>query len=242
MGDISLHFFDHLLMFIMGIVMPALSVLSARQGLEGIEITPEFKKSIYRNNSLFLSTGTLIILLVWISSGRDYQQLGLRPIPEDANPLWIYPLGAFILFYIFDLLHTAFSSKERSETIERWKRLMPFMPSTWREFYWFIGVSITAGVCEEIMFRGYIMNYILAACKGQTFAVPLAILIPAVVFGISHAYQGGKAVVKVVLMAVLFGYVFIFTGSIIWLIIIHILVDIFSSLAGVLLIREDTAT
>ena len=90
------------------------------------------------------------------------------------------------------------------------------------------------------MFRGFIMNYILAAFKGQTFAVPFAILIPAVVFGISHAYQGGKAVFKVVLMAVLFGYVFIFTGSILWLIFIHVLVDIISSLAGVLLTREKT--
>lgn len=229
-------------MFIMGIVMPALSILSARQGLEGIEITPEFKKSIYRNNSLFLWTATLIILLVWVSSGRDYRLIGLQPIPEDANPLWIYSLGAFILFYIFDLLHTAFSSKERNETIERWKRLMPFMPSNWKEFYWFVGVSITAGVCEEIMFRGYIMNYILAAFKGQTFAIPLAILVPAVVFGMSHAYQGGKAVFKVVLMAVLFGYVFIFTGSILWLIIVHVLVDIISSLAGVLLIGEKTSS
>ena len=82
------------------------------------------------------------------------------------------------------------------------------------------------------------MNYILAAFQGQTFAVPLAIFLPALIFGISHAYQGAKAVFKVVLMAVLFGYIFLFTGSILWLILIHILVDIVSSVAGILIIKD----
>jgi membrane protease YdiL (CAAX protease family) len=47
-------------------------------------------------------------------------------------------------------------------------------------------VSVTAGVCEEIVFRGYLQRQ-LAALTGSVTA---GILLQAVAFGISHGYQG----------------------------------------------------
>jgi membrane protease YdiL (CAAX protease family) len=47
-------------------------------------------------------------------------------------------------------------------------------------------VSVTAGVCEEIVFRGYLQRQ-LAALTGSVTA---GILLQAIAFGISHGYQG----------------------------------------------------
>ena len=47
-------------------------------------------------------------------------------------------------------------------------------------------VSITAGLCEEIVFRGYLQRQ-LAALTGSVIA---GILLQAIAFGISHGYQG----------------------------------------------------
>ena len=47
-------------------------------------------------------------------------------------------------------------------------------------------VSVTAGACEEIVFRGYLQRQ-LAALTGSITA---GILLQAIAFGISHGYQG----------------------------------------------------
>jgi len=47
-------------------------------------------------------------------------------------------------------------------------------------------VSVTAGLCEEIVFRGYLQRQ-LAALTGSVTA---GILLQAIAFGISHGYQG----------------------------------------------------
>jgi membrane protease YdiL (CAAX protease family) len=47
-------------------------------------------------------------------------------------------------------------------------------------------VSVTAGVCEEIVFRGYLQRQFAAL----TGSVTAGILLQAIAFGISHGYQG----------------------------------------------------
>lgn len=49
-----------------------------------------------------------------------------------------------------------------------------------------IALSITAGICEETIFRGYLQRQFMAMTKN----VPAGIFISAVVFGAGHAYQG----------------------------------------------------
>jgi len=53
-------------------------------------------------------------------------------------------------------------------------------------------LSITAGICEETLYRGYLQRQFMAMTK----SAPLGILLAAVAFGASHSYQGWyKAVV-----------------------------------------------
>ena len=52
-------------------------------------------------------------------------------------------------------------------------------------------VSIVAGFSEEVVFRGYLQRQFTAL----TGSAPLAILLQAIVFGISHGYQGPKSMV-----------------------------------------------
>lgn len=237
MGDIQLNFFDHLIMFVVCIVLPSMAIMGSRHAFDSIDITPELKKMIYRNNSLFLWTATLLVLIVWISSGRTLPALGIKKIVPDASPYWTYFILAFLVFYIADIIRGVVTEEARKNTIKKWKKHTPFMPSNWNEFFWFIGVALTAGICEEVIFRGYMINYMLTAFKSYSIAVPLSVTLPAVIFGVSHAYQGEKAVLKVVVMAILFGFVFILTGSILLLIALHTLVDLVSSLAGLWLIN-----
>ena len=61
---------------------------------------------------------------------------------------------------------------------------------------------------------------------------PAAVVISSVIFALLHAYQGFWATVKITALAVLFGFIFIMTESLIPVIIIHFLVDFIGGLVA----------
>jgi membrane protease YdiL (CAAX protease family) len=62
-------------------------------------------------------------------------------------------------------------------------------------------VSISAGICEEIVFRGYFQRQFAAYTNSMTGAVVLQGL----VFGLGHSYQGMKQVVIISVLGMLYG-------------------------------------
>lgn len=65
---------------------------------------------------------------------------------------------------------------------------------------WFL-VSVTAGITEEFLFRGYLQRQFLALTKSPHAAVVLQ----AIVFGSVHMYQGWKGAVGITFYGALFG-------------------------------------
>jgi hypothetical protein len=91
----------------------------------------------------------------------------------------------------------------------------------------FFFVSLTAGVCEEFVFRGVafaICHYLL-----PDISIYLVPLIPGVIFGIAHIYQGITGVVKTGVTGIILGYIYAATGSLITVIIVHFVIDLQSS-------------
>lgn len=62
-------------------------------------------------------------------------------------------------------------------------------------------LAISAGICEETVFRGYLQQQL----AGWTGSVPLGILGQAVLFGAGHVYQGPKKVVVIAVWGGVFG-------------------------------------
>jgi membrane protease YdiL (CAAX protease family) len=62
-------------------------------------------------------------------------------------------------------------------------------------------MSMTAGFCEELIYRGYLQRQLLAL----TGSAALAVMLQAVIFGAGHWYQGGKKVIIISVLGVLFG-------------------------------------
>jgi membrane protease YdiL (CAAX protease family) len=59
-----------------------------------------------------------------------------------------------------------------------------------------IVVSIVAGACEEIVFRGYLQPQL-----------PIGVVAQAIVFGVSHGYQGVRSIINITAIGLLFGVV-----------------------------------
>lgn len=75
------------------------------------------------------------------------------------------------------------------------------LPQTHLEVVLWILTSLTAGICEEIIFRGYLQRQFCA----WVGTVPAGVLLSAVVFGAGHLYQGSKQAIVIAVYGVLFG-------------------------------------
>lgn len=81
------------------------------------------------------------------------------------------------------------------------KTVQGLLPQTWLEIVLWMALSASAGVCEEIVFRGYFQKQFQAI----TGSIALAVVLQALIFGAGHAYQGMKQVVVISVLGVLYG-------------------------------------
>jgi len=75
------------------------------------------------------------------------------------------------------------------------------LPHTSGEIAVYFLLTVTAGVCEEIIFRGYFQRQFSAWFKNATVAVVLQ----ATIFGAAHGYQGLKLMLVIVVFGTMFG-------------------------------------
>jgi CAAX protease family protein len=111
-------------------------------------------------------------------------------------------------------------------------RNMGFMlPHGGAEITLWLALSVTAGICEEMIFRGYLQRQFMALTK----SVPAGILLSGAAFGAAHAYQGFRMVILIGLYGAMFGILAHWRGSVRPGMIAHVWQDSLSGvLAGVL--------
>ena len=110
----------------------------------------------------------------------------------------VYCIGFVLIMTIGGLLYfTPLIHKINQDVV------LGLLPRTKAEFsLWFL-VSLTAGVCEEVIFRGYLQQQVEAWTRRPV----LAILITGLLFGGLHLYEGAEAIVPLAALGILFGLV-----------------------------------
>jgi len=98
------------------------------------------------------------------------------------------------------------------------------LPQTATEILMWIGLSVSAGAAEEIVFRGYLQRQFAALTKSSWIALAMQALL----FGVSHGYQGIDAMLRITLLAVAFGLMALWRRSLRPGIIAHAWTDIAS--------------
>ena len=107
------------------------------------------------------------------------------------------------------------------------RRLEPmrwFLPVTTAERWWFVAVSVSAGVCEEVVYRGFLLRYLHAGPWALPAGAALAVM--AVAFGLAHLYQGWLGVLTTGLLGLVFGGLFVATGTLLIPIVLHAVIDL----------------
>jgi membrane protease YdiL (CAAX protease family) len=89
-------------------------------------------------------------------------------------------------------------------------RNVSMLPHGGIELTSWIALSVTAGICEVTIFRGYLQRQFMALTKNA----PAGILLSAATFGAAHAYQGFRMVILIGMYGTMFGILAYWRGSI----------------------------
>jgi hypothetical protein len=103
--------------------------------------------------------------------------------------------------------------------------LLRLLPQSAVEKQVFAGLSVTAGFCEEIVFRGFLL-YVLA----QAFGTVAAVTLSSAAFALAHAYQDARGAARAGLIGVILALPPVLSGSLWPSIIAHTAVDLIGGL------------
>ncbi|MEG0513149.1 MAG: CPBP family intramembrane glutamic endopeptidase, partial [Clostridia bacterium] len=140
--------------------------------------------------------------------------------------LFIYQMVSFAISKKYQAsMKAQMDSKKASGSLYN-KTVNNLIPRTKKEKTWFFFTALTAGICEEIVFRGFLL-FLVGALLPATSPYFLVGMI-GVLFGSAHFYQGVRGVCKTAAIGLLFGFLYVCTDSLYPCILLHFLFDISS--------------
>ena len=111
-------------------------------------------------------------------------------------------------------------------------------PQTKLELLAYIALALTAGICEEFLYRGFA----LAAFLRAGLPVWGCVLVSASLFGLAHLYQGRGGFAGTLLLGILFGAARIGYGSLLPVVTWHAAVDLVAGVAGPRYLKTAAST
>jgi membrane protease YdiL (CAAX protease family) len=102
------------------------------------------------------------------------------------------------------------------------------LPHSLVELLPYLALAVTAGVCEEFLYRGFA----LAALSRAGVATWGAVLVTSLLFGLAHAYQGRTGILGTGVLGVVFALARVFYRSLLPVMLWHTAVDVVAGIAA----------
>ena len=177
----------------------------------------------------------LAVGLVWLVRHPVQHQAGLYLRP-DPNPLAavlqrvpIHPAflaivgGGFFVGLALPVVAAWLNPALREKSRSMLKAVEFLLPKGPQERLTFAAVALTAGICEEILYRGFLLHALATAWHmPPVWTVACAIT----AFGLAHLYQGWVGFLTTSMAGALFVAVYCVTGSLLPGIVLHALIDL----------------
>lgn len=195
---------------------------------------PDPRVPVYRQimGQLWLMAATIAAL--WLYAGRPWSALGLTlPHGWRLGVALALPAGV-VLLMVAQMRAVARVAPERlARTRARNAHVASIVPHTRAELAWFQPVAVSAGVCEELIWRGFLMW-----AFRPWLGVWGAALASSVSFGLAHSYQGRRGMITTGIGGALFALLAIATRSIVPGMVLHALVDVMGGISSHAIFRR----
>jgi membrane protease YdiL (CAAX protease family) len=213
---------SYVTLFFLLIVWPALSLTLVGDPAESLRLLSESPIALIYLPTMI--TQWLLFLLVFLTVKREKTGLlgvGFTRI-RMIDFLWAL---AFIL--ISNLLLTLLSLLLEELGLTIVGEIELILPKTTGERIFWVILSLTAAVCEETAFRGYLITRLKILGKTKGWIIP--VILASLAFGTGHSYQGVAGFILITAYGIMFGILFLKTRSLWPPIIAHFFQD-FSAL------------
>jgi membrane protease YdiL (CAAX protease family) len=102
-----------------------------------------------------------------------------------------------------------------------------FLPVSNTERWWFAIVSLSAGICEELLYRGFLFGFLTGRMDGGFYlGLTAAWLLSSLAFGTAHLYQGLPGILSSTAAGLSLGLAAILTGGLAAPMVFHALLDL----------------
>jgi membrane protease YdiL (CAAX protease family) len=164
-----------------------------------------------------------LVVVIGLLAGRRPASIGLRAgshpgaTADDVLVVAVVLAASAIVF--------RFGGRDIRALLRRQARgFLDLLPRTRRERLTFAALAITAGVCEEVVFRGFGIVYIRWLWPDASR--PFIIAVTAAAFGFAHLYQGARGVLLTGIVGAYLAWLTLSTGSLLPAIAVHALIDL----------------
>jgi membrane protease YdiL (CAAX protease family) len=174
-----------------------------------------------------------VCALLWSRAGRSCASLGLTWPVGWRTWASVAVCLLVVASHVSPVIKVARNPKAKARVRKLLVHVEPFVPHSDLEFGWFVVLSLTAGVCEEVLFRG---AFVWALAPTLTWWGAAAVSV--IAFGFVHAYQGRKGIVRAAMFGAVMTLVVAGARSLVPAIALHALVDLGSGTVAWLALKD----
>jgi membrane protease YdiL (CAAX protease family) len=219
----------YLLTFVLAVVVPISGYVRFRKlpTQDGLGLPSRTKVALYVKTICWQWFLVSALLLVLSRHGLSVSAIG----EHLGDPrLTMGTTGAFlvVLALVFTIVRWRLGRVRTTIGPSAGDRVQALGPAFGREMWVFAVVGLTAGICEELLYRGWLVNLLRVA----TGSVWIAVGLGAALFGVAHAYQGTRGMLRTTFIGLQLALLFVYVDSLIPGQVLHAGVDLVAGFAS----------
>jgi CAAX protease family protein len=229
---------DHLFMLVLVAILPVEGYFSFQEFLALLRHDDPKARSRALVRTIALEWLLVAALAAgWNTAARPWSVLGLVASSTAGTVGGLAAVAAAAVLVVLQNRGIAgLSAERRQRFVERTGDSLKLLPVTRAESRLFAATAVTAGICEELLCRGFMLWYL-----GHWMGAWTAVVAASVPFGVAHIYQGPKGALRAGVIALLVGSLYVLTGSLLWPILVHVTIDLAAGMLGPILAPSTSA-
>ena len=233
---------DHLITIVLVAGLPLYSARSlpgAKARIESGE--PGARRRLHWENCRMQWVLTAVVLGGWWYAAHPWAQLGLSI--QLTWQFWV--VLAIAVAYSAAMAAQCVAALRTPESRHKGRAAFGeaafIMPHSRGEMRSYMVLAVTAGVCEELLYRAFLIWYVTQFTGTTALGLAAAVTISSIAFGAGHLYQGPVGAGKTAGFAAVAGTLYVISGSV-WIVMaLHVFVDVTLGVLTVALFQDDSA-
>jgi CAAX protease family protein len=182
---------------------------------------------LYVSTVLFQWVLTIVIGWRAVARGFSLNELGVTGVRTPA--ILLLAVAGALLIGAAHWMNLRRMARSNHPAVERLRALgVRLFPRSAPELVFYIVLALTAALCEEFIFRGFVIAALFrAGLSGLT-----VVLLSSLMFGVAHLYQGRGGSVGTGILGALFAVARIAYDNLFPVVVWHAVLDIVAGIAG----------